>query len=1110
MIKQEFLTYVNHLKKIIETQVQIATKARACKYDPHDTIEASLTYSSKEKILNILKIPKLETYIPKNLSHHENIILLAAEIAKQIVNGRFIKKSREELILLALHSTLVILSKGLISVPHESIPKVTIGNKTNHLTIYFSNTIRNVSGEIIGLVMLISDYIRHILHLNKFSASNQHVYRYIEEMKIFLEINDRRENLNEELIKLIVQNIGIEMSGESYDRLEVKKYRNLPNITNQLRTGMCVAFEKVIDSINIIAQQRISSGIPEWEWLRYPVKVDSKEKKEYNLDEARGTQPIIAKSRKPGGFRLRYGSSRITGQGAAGIHPATMFLTKMLSPGTTIKIDFIDRPLTIYPIAHIMGPLIELTDGSTIRAGSLSDLKKIEESISFIWELGDIIISPDDIPSRETVELSAWTEEWWSKEIQQALISKLDLIENIESFIGVDLEELNIFLSDPFKNIPSLETALRLTNLTSVPLHPYYSFNWNEMAISEIIKLIQIINESENGILPHNDDLKKILRQLGVPFKISDESIHSEQFKPFLAKLKGKESQLTNILSKKGELIEIESLIYSLSGIKVRSLCNRRIGLKIIRVEKAEPRHINPPANILFPIGSHGGTQRDLLLASKEAEVEIQLSERFCTLCQSDTFFSFCPECRQGTVQRYVCKEGHQSDKEICTTCGQFGFTRRFKPVNISSLLETGFKKTGISTLEKIKGVAYLNSKKRIPEHMIKGILRSKYDLFVYKDGTTRFDQTNAFLTHFTPKEINTSVNDLIQLGYSHDVFGYELHNENQIIELFPYDVIVSKLAGSYLVKLANMIDDELDSLYKLSPYYRINSLDNIIGSLIVGLASFSSVAIVGRIIGYTDHNVLFAHPLWHQLKARNCNGDVDSITLLLDAFINFSTEFIPASRGGTMDIPSIVHLPDEWEDILAFAAYESLPLNLIFYQSLRNNPMKEELLCYTKSYLTPNFKTYIPVDNISQYKLKNQFKEGKIISKVEVALNSLRRIRGIKEEEFVNGVLENDFLIKISSSFDRFFLQPTRCKRCKTTFRRVPLSKSCPICHNETLGLTLSVGWVLRYFQIINQLKEQYDQKISDYSRSWFDLIEVNKQLFFDKIPRLETLLDD
>ncbi|MFX1285231.1 MAG: hypothetical protein ACFFB5_16380 [Promethearchaeota archaeon] len=1102
MIEKEFHEYIKNIKKILETQINIATQARALKLDPHTNIEAKLTYSSEAKIAAILNIPRLEEYLPENLSYHENPLLLAADIAKQIVNGRFVKDSRENLILLALHSALVILSQGLISVPQESIPKVSIGSKSNHLTIYFSNTIRYTTGEIIGLVVLIADYIRHILHLNRFNPSPEMLGRYIEELEIYFKMDDRFQDLRKDLIKFLLQNIGVEISGEAYERIEVKNYRNLPNMTNKLRMGMCVAFNKIIENINSIANHRLTSGIPEWHWLKPSFNGIKRKKHDFGRHEVRGTQPLLSISKKPGGFRLRYGISRNTSQGAAGIHPVTMYLTEMLSPGTNVKIDFMDRPLTIFPVSTLSGPTVELLDGSFERIESLARIRDVENQVVQIWEMGDILLSPDDIPATETIELSAWTEEWWSQEIKHYICTKMRSIEGFAISLKISLKKLEDLLTEPTRHHPSPEIAVNLSTMTNVPIHPYYSFNWNEIAISDLIRLIQKLKNSNDNTLPNDDDVKDILKHLGVPFTILNDNIRTERFQPFIHALRGKEDQLTGILSKSSIPIEIEKLIQMLSKIPIRSSCQRRIGLKVIRVEKAEPRHVNPPAHILFPIGSHGGTQKNLLKVKNTTSVDIQVSERFCETCEEFTFFSYCQKCQQKTKQQYVCKKGHISKTQICRECGQYAFPARIKPIDVASLLESSLQKAGPINLKKVKGVSFLNSKNRIPEHITKGILRAKHKTFVYKDGTSRFDQTNAHLTHFTPEEIHISIDDLLRLGYAHDVDGNDLTKKNQLIEINPYDVIVSKTAGDFLVNLSKFIDDELGILYDLSPYYRINSLKDIVGLLIVGLSPFSMVAVIGRIIGYTENNVTYAHPLWHQLKTRNCNGDVDSMTLLLDVLLNFSTEFIPASRGGTMDVPSIINLSDKWDDTSVYADYDSIPMNLMFYQNLYKNPLKEELMSYKRSYLAPPLLKFHTIDNISQYNFENRFRESKIVSKIETELRVLSRIRGVKEGEFVDNILENDFLPKITTSLTRFFQQPVRCNTCNTTFRRIPLSK-CPVCHRQNIGLTLSEGWVLRYMQIIQQLRDRYNTEISEYCQSWIELIELNKSLLFDKGPR-------
>ena len=82
----------------------------------------------------------------------------------------------------------------------------------------------------------------------------------------------------------------------------------------------------------------------------------------------------------------------------------------------------------------------------------------------------------------------------------------------------------------------------------------------------------------------------------------------------------------------------------------------------------------------------------------------------------------------------------------------------------------------------KIKGMKELSTKSKIPEPLEKGILRAKYSLPVFRDGTIRYDMSDVPLTHFTPLEINTSHEKLVELGYTHDIRGDELKEDTQIL----------------------------------------------------------------------------------------------------------------------------------------------------------------------------------------------------------------------------------------------------------------------------------------------------------------------------------------
>ena len=95
--------------------------------------------------------------------------------------------------------------------------------------------------------------------------------------------------------------------------------------------------------------------------------------------------------------------------------------------------------------------------------------------------------------------------------------------------------------------------------------------------------------------------------------------------------------------------------------------------------------------------------------------------------------------------------------------------------------------------------------------------------VFVYNDGTIRFDAIDIPLTHFTPFEIKTSIEKLNEMGYTHDYKGNLLTEDTQICELKCQDFVAPTHAGDYFVKVAHFIDDELEYIYNLDVHHVVD-----------------------------------------------------------------------------------------------------------------------------------------------------------------------------------------------------------------------------------------------------------------------------------------------
>src|SRR5207247_9622952 len=133
------------------------------------------------------------------------------------------------------------------------------------------------------------------------------------------------------------------------------------------------------------------------------------------------------------------------------------------------------------------------------------------------------------------------------------------------------------------------------------------------------------------------------------------------------------------------------------------------------------------------------------------------------------------------------------------------------------------------------------------------------------------------------------------------------LETKDQAVELRPQDILVARSGGEYLVRVAAFIDDLLERLYGLGRFYEAKSPEDLLGHLVVTLAPHTSGGVLARIVGFTDAKAWFAHPYLIAARRRNCDGDEDSVILLLDCLVNFSRAFLPDKRGGLMDAPLVL-----------------------------------------------------------------------------------------------------------------------------------------------------------------------------------------------------------
>ncbi|MBC8438048.1 MAG: hypothetical protein H8D82_02125, partial [Euryarchaeota archaeon] len=289
-----------------------------------------------------------------------------------------------------------------------------------------------------------------------------------------------------------------------------------------------------------------------------------------------------------------------------------------------------------------------------------------------------------------------------------------------------------------------------------------------------------------------------------------------------------------------------------------------RIGARMARPEKAAHRLMKTAVNALFPIGTQGGPQKLLSVASGRGNLRVSLGVRECLRCGRPSPFTQCHHRMDKEDPKSACLGKTNSIK---SEKKKFRRQGEFQTIPLRKILESKIEELGIELLPKIKCIDVLPSKAQTPEPLEKGILRARHKLPVFRDGTVRFDMSDIPETHFRPCEIGTPHNKLVELGYKVDIDGEPLVSDEQILELYPQDFIPSTKAIGHLVATCQFIDELLIRYYKMEPHYNVTDVSGLVGQMTIALAPHTSGGVLSRIIGFTDASGGYAHTLFHAAK---------------------------------------------------------------------------------------------------------------------------------------------------------------------------------------------------------------------------------------------------
>jgi DNA polymerase II large subunit len=867
--------------------IAVAKEARGRGFDPTTDVEIPIASDLADRVEALLGIKGVAARI-RELEQQMSREEVALRIGDDFVARMFGEKSVDEVLDHSIRTAMALLTEGVVAAPTEGIAKIGLGKNddgSQYLMIFYAGPIRSAGGTAQALSVLVGDYVRQKLGINRYIPRQEEVERYIEEIRQYNSIMNLQYLPSEAEIRLIIENCPVCIDGEATEQEEVSGHRNLSRVeTNVVRGGMALVIGEGIAGKARKLKSRVEKMKMEgWDWLDKLIagaKSGDSEKTvgikpiDKYLRDLIGGRPVFAYPMRKGGFRLRYGRSRNTGFAAAGLHPATLhILGEFLATGTQMKTERPGKACGVVPVDSIEGPTVRLVGGTVLRIDDEVTAKKLSQNIEKILDVGEILISFGEfLENNHPLVPSGYCEEWWALDHETG--------------------------TKP----PEDENRALVLARTGGYLHPSYTWFWDDITIPQIVDLSDMISATgkiQDGdlLLPLDPAIKPILEELLIPHEVWEGTVRIRMWRALAACL-GLDETLKKRDVWKEELPEKPmDLVMHLAGFKLRSRSGTRIGGRMGRPGKSKPRKMNPPPHVLFPLGDSGGSRRSFQSASAhtaEADatateidfqkeggiIEIEVGRRRCTVCQEINYLNRCEKCGGHTVPLTTCpKCGRETQLDRCPGCNVPTTCSQRVTLNVKAEYAKAAERLGLKpdTVALVKGVKGVISREKTVEAMEKGILRGAKNIFVFKDGTTRFDMIDLPLTHIRPVEVRVPVDQLRALGYTKDTRGYDLQNESQVVELHAQDILVSDSCAEYMVSVAQFMDDLLVKWYGLPAFYNVKKPDDLIGHLVIGLAPHTSAGVLARIIGFTRANVGYAHPFFHAAKRRNCfHGDTE------------------------------------------------------------------------------------------------------------------------------------------------------------------------------------------------------------------------------------------
>ncbi|MFC7155862.1 DNA-directed DNA polymerase II large subunit [Halomarina halobia] len=601
-MRPEDRRYFDRIESRLEEAMGVASEAKRRGGDPKPEVEIPVARDMADRVENILGIDGVAERVRElegEMSREEAALALVEDFVEGAVGDYDTEAGKVEG---AVRTAVALLTEGVVAAPIEGIDRVEVNDNddgTEYVSVYYAGPIRSAGGTAQALSVLVADYARTLLGIDRFKPRTDEVERYAEEVGLYDKETGLQYSPKDEETKFIAEHTPICLDGEATGQEEVSGFRDLERVdTNSPRGGMCLVLAEGI-ALKAPKIQRYTRNLDEvdWPWLQdlidgtigsdggidaggdegegdaasdeddgdgagdaedgnhagdgdapaAPAGPDGPPRVEpagkYLRDLIAG-RPVFGHPSEPGGFRLRYGRARNHGFATAGVHPATMHLVDdFLATGTQIKTERPGKAAGVVPVDSIEGPTVRLANGDVRRIDDPEEALEVRNGVESIIDLGEYLVNYGEfVENNHPLAPASYTVEWWVQDLEAAGGD----VQALRDSPHVDLED------------PSAEEALSWAHGYDAPLHPKYTYLWHDLPVEGFEALVDAVEaghlaradgaampggpEPGNGdrdalVVPRGDAICEALEILLVEHTRGEETVTVPDARPLLRSL---------------------------------------------------------------------------------------------------------------------------------------------------------------------------------------------------------------------------------------------------------------------------------------------------------------------------------------------------------------------------------------------------------------------------------------------------------------------------------------------------------------------------------------------------------------------------------------------